>query len=196
MTQKEIPVRIEKADNPNYDARFVMSATAPDRVGDTIDPRAYKSNLEKRLICLWQHKSDQPIGYWDNLRVKSGELVGDLKIAATNLGQMVRALIEGDVPLGASIGFTGKGEVNEHGGVHFKELDLLECSVVSIPCHPLAVQTAKQLDLDLKELGIDVRPSDNDEPDNTTVSRDVGAVRKRAAEANLGAHRALKGKRK
>lgn len=203
MTRKEFRVQIEKSDNPDYDARFIMSASSPDRVGDTIEPSAYKPNLGKRLICLWQHKSDQPIGYWDNLRVKSGQLLGDLKIASTNLGLMVRTLINENVPLGASIGFSGRGEENDYGGINFKQLELHECSVVSVPCHQLAMQSrelivtqAKSLGLDLKEYGIDVRQSDIDKPNDVAMSRDARAARSRAAKAIYGANRAVKSIRK
>ena len=51
------------------------------------------------------------------------------------------------MPLASSIGFRGKGDRKKNGGTHFKELELLECSVVSIPCHSRAVQVAKQYDL-------------------------------------------------
>jgi len=146
---KSFAVTIQKSTNPAFDARFVMSASSPDRVKDTIDPAAYLPNLGKKLIALWQHNSDQPFGYWENLRVEAGKLIGDLKAASTDLGQMIKTLINDDVPLGASIGFRGKGEDNKIGGILFKEVDLLECSIVSVPAHPLAYQTAKRFNFDL-----------------------------------------------
>lgn len=139
-------VQITKAETDGYDATFVMSAGSPDRVNDTIDPEAYKPNLGKKLIALWQHKDDQPMGFWDNLRVVGDNLLGDLKVSATNLGTMIRQLIADGVPLGASIGFSGSGELNKIGGIHFTELELYECSIVSVPAHPLATQLAKHFD--------------------------------------------------
>jgi HK97 family phage prohead protease len=149
MEIKNLDVEIQKAASAEYDARFVMSATSPDRVRDTIDPKAYAPNLGKKLIALWQHDSDQPFGFWENLKVEGGKLIGDLKVSSTNLGQMIKQLIADGVPLGASIGFRGKGEVNKDGGMHFKEVQLLECSVVSVPCHPLAMQIAKKFNIQL-----------------------------------------------
>jgi len=186
VEKKFQPVEITKSDDPNFDARFIMSASSPDRVKDTIDPRAYQPNLNKKLIALWQHKSDQPFGYWSNLRVKSGQLIGDLKVSATNLGQMIRQLIADGVPLGASIGFTGKGEQNDEGGIHFKEIELMECSVVSVPCHPAAMQVAKQL----KQFGIELQSSESEPP---AVSGDPEAALKRARNAVIAAKRLLKG---
>lgn len=148
MQTKHIPVEIVKSASADYDATFVMSATTPDRVEDTIDVKAYTANLGKKLIALWQHKQDQPIGYWQNLRVEGEKMVGDLKVASTNLGLMIKQLIADEVPLGASIGFTGKGERNKAGGVHFKEIELMECSVVSVPAHRSAIQIAKSYGLE------------------------------------------------
>jgi HK97 family phage prohead protease len=143
---------ITKAANPNYDASFVMSAASPDRVKDTIDPKAYAPNLGRKLIALFQHNSEQPIGYWENLRVESKQLLGDIKFATTQLAQMVKTLINDGVPLGASIGFRGQGEQNKEGGIEFKAIELLECSVVSVPCHPAAMQIAKNYGFDLNAL--------------------------------------------
>jgi HK97 family phage prohead protease len=174
LVNKQFEVTIEKATSADYDARFVMSATSPDRVKDTIDESAYKPNLGKKIIALWQHNSDQPFGYWHNLRVESGKLIGDLKAAGTNLGLMIKQLLADGVPLGASIGFRGKGEENKQGGIHFKQIELLECSVVSVPAHPLAYQIAKSFGIE-----IDAKPDDQDGKPAT----DLAAVKQRAAAA-------------
>lgn len=167
MIAKSLPVTIEKATSAEYDARFVMSASAPDRVADTIEPSAYRSAArQKKLVALWQHDPDRPIGYWTNLKAESDRLTGDIKFASTDLAQMAKTLIDDGVPLGASIGFRGKGEPNKSGGINFKEIELLECSVVSVPAHPLAQQIAKRFGLDLEagkplptpaEIGVDAK---------------------------------------
>ena len=151
MIEKSFPVTIEKATSAAFDARFVMSASAPDRVADTIDPAAYRSAArQEKLVALWQHDPNSPIGYWTNLKAESDRLTGDIKFASTDLAQMAKTLIDDGVPLGASIGFRGKGEPNKSGGIHFKAIELLECSVVSVPAHPLAQQIAKRFGLDLE----------------------------------------------
>ena len=148
LNTKQLGVSLEKAASTEYDATFIMSASSPDRVNDTISAKAYAPNLGKKLIALWQHKQDQPVGAWHNLRVEGDKLKGDLKLAATKLGLMIKQLIADGVPVGASIGFTGKGDRNERGGIHFKEVNLMECSVVSIPAHPRAMQVAKSYGLE------------------------------------------------
>jgi HK97 family phage prohead protease len=177
---KNLPAQIEK-DGP----RFVMSASAPDRVKDTIDPAAYKPWEGKRLVALWQHNHDQPFGTWENLSTKAGKLIGDLKIAGTNLGEMIKALLDADVPLGASIGFRGRGEPNKVGGLHFKEIELLECSVVSVPAHPAAYQIAKHFQFDL---------SVQAQFESVAKSGDASLARQRAAQAIIAAKRQLRTK--
>ena len=176
METKHFSVEIQKATNDEYDASFVMSASSPDRVKDTIDPDAYKPNLGKKLIALYQHNPDQPLGFWDNLRIESGKLIGDLKVASTNLGQMVKTLISEGVPLGASIGFRGKGEMNKIGGVHFKEIELFECSVVSIPAHPRAMQIAKSFSIDLRSSEGGTNLVESDRQPEAVIDRAKAAI--------------------
>ena len=96
---------------------------------------------------------------------------------------MLKTLIEDGVPMGASIGFRGRGEQNKAGGIHFKEIELLETSIVSTPAHPRAMQIAKQFNITL--------PST--EGDASVVSDATAAARKRAATAIIAAKRTLKG---
>lgn len=146
---------IIKSSDPAYDAAFVMSAAEKDRVGDTIDPEAYRQIEANtgRLIALWQHKADQPIGYWESLKATGSRLTGRIKFASTPLARIAKQLIGDGVPLGASIGFRGAGEPNKHGGIHYKAIELLECSVVSVPAHPRAYQIAKSFGMSLADLG-------------------------------------------
>jgi len=181
---KSLPVTIEKAASSAYDASFVMSAATADRVKDTIDPAAYKASIGQRLIALYQHDPDRPIGFWENLRMAGDTLVGDLKVASTNLGQMIKQLIADGVPLGASIGFRGKGEANKIGGFHFKELELMECSVVSIPAHPRAQILAKQFNIDLQSSEVDEYADDS--------GRTFKDVQSKAQRAVLAANRSLR----
>ena len=146
MENKQLSTTIEKSNDDQI--HFIMSASSIDRDGDTIDKTAYESATKiKKLPALFNHDPAKPFGYWSNLRVVGDTLKGTLQTATTNLGRMIKTLIDDGVPLSSSIGFRGKGSPNKKGGIHFKELELLECSVVSIPAHPRAVQVAKSHDL-------------------------------------------------
>lgn len=135
----------------NSDASFVLASSNLDRDYDTIEPSALGRAASKNsnLLCLWQHKRDQPIGSWRNLKADGARLTGDLNLASTNMGQMVKQLLDEEVPLAASIGFYGDGEPNDFGGINFTDIELLECSVVSIPANPEAIRIAKGFGVDL-----------------------------------------------
>lgn len=162
METKTTQAIIEKSNDDSIN--FIMSATTVDRDGDTIDKSAYESATKiEKLPALFNHQPDKPFGYWKDIRVVADTLKGTLVTASTNLGKMIKQLIDDGCPLSSSIGFRGKGSPNKKGGIHFKELELLECSVVSIPAHPRAVQVAKSHDLteyiEAQSSGVDVETS-------------------------------------
>ena len=190
MTTKHLPVLIEKSASVDYDARFVMSASTPDRVKDTIAKNAYEQNVGKKIIALWQHDPDKPMGYWENVKMQGDKLVGDLKISSTNLGNMIKQLIQDDVPLGASIGFRGAGNNNKEGGIHFTKVDIFETSVVSIPAHPRAMQIAKSFGL---EEFVETQSSSDD---NTTAASgsNLDEILLKSKSATLAANKLLRRK--
>jgi HK97 family phage prohead protease len=178
METKHLAVTVEKAASSEFDARFVMSASTPDRVRDTIDVKAYDSatRLDK-LIALFNHDPNQIAGYWTDIKTAGDTLTGSIKFASTSLGQMLKTLIDEGVPMGASVGFRGKGEPNKQGGIHFKEIELLETSIVSTPAHPRAMQIAKSFGIDL--------PASEFETDNQADAPIVESQTKRKAVAAL-----------
>lgn len=147
------PLLIEKSAAPEDDARFILSAATPDRVRDTIDPKAYKRWVGKRLPALLEHEHGKVIGYWDALKVVGDTLVGGIRFVSTPLAQLVKTWLDEGVPLGASIGFRGKGDLQENGGMHFNDIDLLEVSLVTAPAHPRAMQIAKSLGFTWNDAG-------------------------------------------
>lgn len=110
MQTKHLPVMIQKSDATGYDARFVMSAATPDRVRDTIDASAYETVVRRtpRLIALWQHDADKPIGTWERLKAEGDRLTGYIRFASTSLAQMAKQLIADDVRWVQASGFEGK----------------------------------------------------------------------------------------
>lgn len=193
IIKKSLDVEIQKSSEAGYDARFILSAGTPDRVNDTIDEKAYLPNLGKSLIALWQHNHDQPVGKWENLKVQGKQFIGDLKLASTNLGKMIKALLDDDIPLGASIGFSGRGEPNDKGGIHFDEIEIYETSIVSVPCHQRAVRIAKSYGIDLPEV-----MSEDDNQDLAVSGPQTGIHEdaiKQAKLAVLRANQLLRAKR-
>jgi HK97 family phage prohead protease len=191
MTTKHFPVLIEKSTTEGYDAKFVMSAATPDRVADTIAPKAYEANVGKKIIALWQHDPDKPMGYWENVKMTGDKLVGDLKISSTNLGLMIKQLIADDVPLGASIGFRGAGTQNKNGGVHFTKVDIFETSVVSIPAHPRAMQIAKSFGME--EF---VTPLSSGIDESAASGHNLDEILQKSRSATLAANKTLRGNKR
>lgn len=161
---KHIQVDIAKASpGSSADARFIVSATSPDRVGDRLSAKVLKAVADKakRMVALWMHKQDQPVGYWQNYSYVRGKLAADLFLASTRLAAMIKTLLDDDVPLAASIGFRVlEGVENKNGGYDFEDIDLLEISIVSTPAHPKAVRVkaieiAKAHGIDPKILSLD-----------------------------------------
>lgn len=151
MTQlKRYTATLAAAAADGYAASGILSAAKIDRAGDTIDPKAYKPYVGKRIPALFGHDHEKILGTWENLRIERDQLIGDLKLAATELGNMVKALIEANVPLMNSIGFRGEGvPIKDTYGTHFTELDLMEASVVAVGCNPHAVMIAKRFNYEL-----------------------------------------------
>jgi HK97 family phage prohead protease len=131
----------------NSAGSWVISSSDYDRVNDRIMPDALKSVGGNDILCLWQHDTNQPVGKWTNIRMKGSKLVADLVLAPTNLGKMISALLSVSTPLGASIGFSGKGKANTKGGIDFSEISILETSVVSVPCNAQAMRIAKSFNM-------------------------------------------------
>ena len=148
QNSKQISAQIIKSDikSDDYDAAFIMSSVNKDRDDDTFSAKALEAVAKstKPLIALWQHKQDQPIGVWSNLSFDGNKLKGYIKISSTNLGKMIKQLLADGVPLASSVGFRVlEGEPNKYGGYEFKKVDMFECSVVSTPANPQALQVAK-----------------------------------------------------
>lgn len=131
---------------------FVLSDATVDRYGDVIDPAGWVlDHFEQNPIALFNHDSDFPIGTWADVRVESGRLVGRLTLAAPGTSARIDELVSlvGQGVLRAvSVGFQPLAtEPRGDGGLRFTRQELLECSLVSVPANPSALQLARRLHL-------------------------------------------------
>lgn len=116
----------------------------PDRTGDMIQPGAFKGVVPP-IPMLFGHDPNDPVGVWteaieaaDGLRLKGRLLVDDVARA-----REVRALVRSGAAKGLSIGFvTRKAAARAGGGRTISALDLVECSIVTVPMHPGARVTS------------------------------------------------------
>jgi HK97 family phage major capsid protein/HK97 family phage prohead protease len=152
----QLRLRQTAAPPPNGNPfEFVMSDGSIDRVGDIIDPDGWLlDNFRRNPIALFGHNPGFPIGKWDDVRVRKGELVGrlDLMDPVSDRLREVHAAVSANVLRAVSVGFRGIDfePINPKepwGGLRFMKSELVECSLVSVPANPNALAIAKGLGL-------------------------------------------------
>lgn len=118
--------------------------TAPDRVGDMIEPAAFRKAAFP-LPMLFGHDQNDPVGVWEAASEGKGGLMvkGRLLIEDLPRAREVRALVRAGAVKGLSIGFTTRKAMSRQGGGRtIKDLELHEISLVTLPMHPGARVTS------------------------------------------------------
>jgi HK97 family phage major capsid protein/HK97 family phage prohead protease len=153
--------KVKSAPPPGGDRReFVLSDGSIDRMGDMIEPdgwdlSSFKPGGKFNPIALFNHKADQVVGSWANVKVSDGKLVGKFVPAepgTSELADSVRKLIDQDILRATSVGFEPiesepLDKDKPYAGQRFIKQALLECSIVSVPANPNAVAIARSLNL-------------------------------------------------
>lgn len=131
---------------------YIMSDATSDHYGDTILSAGWDvAWFNRNPIALFNHNADAPIGTWKNLRVDGKALRGTLQLANAGTSARIdelRSLVEQGILRAVSVGFKPlKAEPIETGkkGVRYLQQQLLECSLVSVPANPNALQVMKTL---------------------------------------------------
>jgi HK97 family phage prohead protease len=126
-----------------------------DQGGDLIRPGAFRQSLADHKAegilppMLWQHRQDQPIGRWLEIREDDVGLFmrGQCNLATTAGKDAHAHIVEGDVS-GMSIGYLippNGSKFDERTGVTILEaIELREVSVVTLPMNRLARITSKR----------------------------------------------------
>jgi len=115
-----------------------------DRVGDWIEPGAFKS-AKMPIPLLFGHDMNDPAGAWDTAEEKADglHLKGRLLINDLPRAREIHALVKSGAVKGVSVGFITKKAVKRKGGGRtIKDLELLEASLVTLPMHPGARVTS------------------------------------------------------
>jgi hypothetical protein len=137
---------------------FIMSSANPDRTNEIIVPSAWDlTSFKSNPICLYQHDPDEPIGRWENVKVVKNQLVGTLFLADQDTSDdinAIRALVGQNILRAVSVGFmVNKWEFDEKkDALVYTDVELLECSLVSIPCNDECMSIAKKFNADPKKL--------------------------------------------
>lgn len=143
-------VRKTHAERVSKDLEFVLSDATPDRYDDVIDPDGWDlRNFSNNPIALFNHNSNFPIGRWENLSVKNGQLRGFLRMAPEGTSPRIdeiRKLIEADILRAVSVGFLPKeSKPLAAGSFNYTKSELVETSLVSVPANPNALAVAKSM---------------------------------------------------
>lgn len=141
--------------------RFCFSDGSVDRVGDTIDPRGWDvTGFTKNPVALWAHDSfEPPIGRASNLLVEDLRLMGDIEFASPDLypfADTIYRLVKAKYINATSVGFIPleyhwSDDDDREYGIDFERQELVEISVVPVPCNSNALAEARAK-------GIDTRP--------------------------------------
>jgi HK97 family phage prohead protease/HK97 family phage major capsid protein len=130
---------------------FVLSDETPDRVDDIILSNGWElDNFRRNPIALFSHRSDFPIGKWNNLRIENKQLRGNLELAPQGSSDRIdeiRALVEANILQAVSVGFRPlevRQRKQSEGSVFIKS-ELVETSLVAVPANPNALAVAKNL---------------------------------------------------
>lgn len=135
---------------------FVLSDETLDRYGDIVQADGWVlSNFRKNPIALFGHSSSFPIGTWSSVRVEGGKLIGRLVLAARGTSARIDellSLVQQGVLRAVSVGFRPlESEPIDPklpwDGTRYLKQELLECSLVSVPANPAALQLARSLNI-------------------------------------------------
>lgn len=129
---------------------MIGSTSKADRVGDVMKIEGIDiKNYLKNPVILQNHDYSRPaIGKALSVKVENGKLMFKIQFANTEEGREWFYLYKNGFMSASSIGFIGKEyELNKDGGLTFFKSELLELSLVTVPCNPEAViQLGKSLE--------------------------------------------------
>lgn len=150
VVRKAVSAQPERVDDDAFE--YVMSSADVDRMGDVVEQNWTLEDFQRNPIALFGHRSDFPIGTWTKVRVEGGKLKGVLKLAAAGTSQRideVTALVKQGILKAVSVGFRPLEHepLKKGDGYRFKKNVLVECSLVSVPANPNALQVARSLNV-------------------------------------------------
>jgi HK97 family phage prohead protease len=113
-------------------AGYASVFNAPDMSGDVVAPGAF-ADAAAPLPLLWQHKTNEPIGFVKSLREDSRGLRITATIVASGRGAEAAALVKAGAIDGLSFGYRVKAASPARNGRRLERLELVEVSLVTFP---------------------------------------------------------------
>ena len=145
-----------------------------DTVNDVIETGALDGFLKQfkgGLPMLFQHDKNEIIGQWDKITIKGDLVIGNGQLyPEVTRGSDTMALISRGMIGATSIGFKASDyEQNDQGGINFKEIELVEVSMVQRPAN----EKARLLSAKNEDGSLNIRNLEN-------ALRDVGLSQKQS----------------
>jgi HK97 family phage prohead protease len=139
VTISKISKSSDDSDSPDIFIEGYANFGAKDRVGDLIDPSVWSvgeslNNFKKNPILLFNHDYDEPVGKVEDVEPRSDGLFIRAKITSA-AGKVYRLIADGVLST-FSVGFRllDAKWIGETETFLITKLELLEISVVSVPC--------------------------------------------------------------
>lgn len=127
----------------------IASTGAVDRQRDRISPRGIRyENYLKNPTVLWAHQYDQlPVGRTLEVTASERDLRAVIQFGPHTFAQEVYGLYRSGGLNAVSIGFTPLSDPkpNEHGGLDYAAVELLEISCVPVPANQEALVIARSI---------------------------------------------------
>lgn len=150
FARKHVAFKAAKVDEAGTFSGYASVFGNADSYGEIVAPGAFAESIKRikssgdPLPVLWQHRSDQPIGWSDGDQLAEDEhglkVDGTLMIGDIPLAKQAHALMTRRVVKGLSIGYyVEESSFNEKTGIRtLQKLDLVEYSPVTFAANPLA----------------------------------------------------------
>ncbi|QAT40843.1 HK97 family phage prohead protease [Clostridium sp. JN-9] len=190
--QKQFNWQVKVLDEANHIIEMVGSTEDYDRVGDKMLMTGAKlQNYLKNPVILANHNygdSERPtvIGRALSVVIQNSQLIFKIQFADTDNGREWFYLYSNGYMNASSIGFIPlKYKPNDQGGYDFKEWELLELSLVAVPCNPNAIQRAFE-DGKISKAFFDAINKNNEEDIENMKVKDVQALIDKAVESKVG----------
>lgn len=149
MKTKSINWKVKVLDQANRIIEMIGSTEDTDRAGDSMKMSGVQlGNYLKNPVILANHchgfdEKPTVIGKALDVRIDGTQLIFKIQFAETDNGKDWFYLYSNGFMNASSIGFNPiKYEPNDNGGYDYTEWELLELSLVAVPCNPNAVQRA------------------------------------------------------
>jgi len=155
MRTRELALEIKSTADDGTFTGYASVFDVVDSYQEVVIAGAFKASLAatkdkgRSLPVLWQHRSGEPIGVWDSLKEDDHGLLGKgaLWLDDAPYAKLAYRGMKTKSITGISIGYyIVDSNYNEKTGIRtLKEVDLVECSIVTVPSNDDArIETIKK----------------------------------------------------